>query len=117
MTATATATANPVTPIAAAVRPARTDAGRGRSEVSGSSAAAAPVDYLRDVRPILSTSCYQCHGVKAQKGGLRVDTVAALTAGGDTGPAVVPGKSGESLLIRAVTGAEGVTKMPLKKPR
>src|SRR5207249_3930126 len=60
--------------------------------------------------------CFQCHGLKAQKGGLRVDTMKALLAGGDTGPAIVPGKSGESLLIAAVSGAEGVTRMPLKKP-
>src|SRR5437763_798842 len=79
-------------------------------------AADRPVDYLRDVRPVLAKNCYQCHGAKAQKGGLRVDTVAALKAGGDTGPAVAPGKSADSLLIQAVTGAEGVTKMPLKKP-
>src|SRR5205823_1499352 len=80
------------------------------------SAADRPVDYLRDVRPVLAKNCYQCHGAKAQKGGLRVDTVASLKTGGDTGPAFVPGKSGDSLLIQAVIGAEGVTKMPLKKP-
>src|SRR5207245_2664427 len=79
-------------------------------------AAAAPVDYLTDVRPILAKHCYQCHGAKAQKAGLRVDTAAALKQGGDSGPAVVPGDSGKSLLIAAVTGADGVTRMPLKKP-
>src|SRR5690349_9487599 len=79
-------------------------------------AADGPVDYLRDVKPILAKNCYQCHGAKAQKGGLRVDTVANLKEGGDTGPAITPGQSGASLLIKAVTGAEGVTRMPLKKP-
>ncbi|HEY1380275.1 MAG TPA: PSD1 and planctomycete cytochrome C domain-containing protein [Gemmataceae bacterium] len=78
--------------------------------------AAGSVDYIRDVRPILAKNCYQCHGLKAQKAGLRVDTVAALKEGGDSGPAVVPGKSADSLLIRAVTGADGVTPMPLKRP-
>jgi mono/diheme cytochrome c family protein len=78
--------------------------------------AAPPVDYVRDVKPLLARNCYECHGAKAQKGGLRVDTVAALKTGGDTGPAVVPSKSTESLLIQAIIGAEGVTKMPLKRP-
>src|SRR5439155_25244864 len=79
-------------------------------------AQAAPPDYLKEVKPLLAKNCFQCHGLKAQKGGLRVDTAKALLAGGDTGPAIVPGKSGESLLIAAVTGADGVTRMPLKKP-
>jgi mono/diheme cytochrome c family protein len=79
-------------------------------------AAAAPPDYLKEVKPLLVKNCFQCHGLKAQKGGLRADTVKALLAGGDTGPAIVPGKSGESLLIAAVTGADGITRMPLKKP-
>jgi hypothetical protein len=38
-----------------------------------------------------------------------------MLTGGDAGPAIVRGKSGESLLIAVVTGAEGVTRMPLKK--
>ena len=37
-----------------------------------------------------------------------------LMAGGNSGPAIMPGKSGESLLIQAVTGAEGISKMPPK---
>jgi mono/diheme cytochrome c family protein len=78
-------------------------------------AADPPVDYLKDVKPLLAKNCFQCHGAKAHKGGLRVDTLKALLAGGDTGPAIVAGKSGESLLIAAVSGVEGVTRMPLKK--
>src|SRR5439155_22097841 len=77
---------------------------------------AGPPDYLKEVKPLLAKNCFQCHGLKAQKGGLRVDTLKALLSGGDTGPAIVPGKSGESLLIAALSGAEGVTRMPLKKP-
>ena len=66
-------------------------------------AQAAPPDYLKEVKPLLAKNCFQCHGLKAQKGGLRVDTAKALLAGGDTGPAIVPGKSGESLLILSTT--------------
>src|SRR5437660_11690896 len=79
-------------------------------------AGAAPVDYARDVKPLLAKYCYQCHGAKAQKGGLRVDTVQSLKEGGDTGPAIAAGKADDSLLVQAVVGAEGVTRMPLKKP-
>src|SRR6266436_8148537 len=70
------------------------------------------VDYVQDVKPILSRRCYSCHGALKQKNDLRLDTAALAIKGGGAGPAVVPGKSGESLLIDAVTGAEGVKKMP-----
>ena len=84
---------------------------------TASGATAAPVaDYARDVRPILAKNCYECHGAKAQKGGIRVDTVKGLMLGGDSGPAVVPGKSTDSLIVQALSGAEGVTTMPLKRP-
>ncbi len=66
--------------------------------------AAGSVDYLRDVKPILAKHCASCHGAAKPKGGLRLDTAAAALAGGDNGPAVVPGKGDESLLLDAVTG-------------
>ena len=54
------------------------------------------------VRPLFHRRCLKCHGDLKQSGGLRVDSREALLKGGDTGPAVVPGKSAESLLIEAV---------------
>jgi mono/diheme cytochrome c family protein len=83
----------------------------------GPAAAAEPVDYLRDVKPILAKNCYACHGADKQRSGLRLDTAAALLKGGNAGPAAVPGKSVESLLIKAVTGADDVKVMPPKEPR
>ncbi len=74
--------------------------------------AAEPVDYVQDVKPILSRRCYACHGALKQKNELRLDTAALAIKGGESGPAVVPGKSDESLLIDAVTGANGAAKMP-----
>ncbi len=71
-----------------------------------------PVDYVQDIKPILSQRCYACHGALKQKNGLRLDTAALAIKGGESGAAIVSGKSGESLLIDAVTGAEGVAKMP-----
>ncbi len=78
---------------------------------------AAPVDYLREVKPILSTKCFVCHGNDHKKGDLRLDSAPAIMKGGDSGPAVIPGKSAESLLLQTVLGtAEDIKRMPLKKP-
>jgi mono/diheme cytochrome c family protein len=74
------------------------------------------VDYAKHIKPILTQHCYQCHGSKVQKAGLRLDTVAALKRGGKSGAAIVPGKSSDSLLIAALRGADGLTPMPFKKP-
>ncbi|MCI0456857.1 MAG: PSD1 and planctomycete cytochrome C domain-containing protein, partial [Gemmataceae bacterium] len=54
------------------------------------------------VRPLLVNRCHQCHGAQKQSKGLRLDSGAAIRAGGDSGPALVPGKPHESLLIRAI---------------
>lgn len=75
---------------------------------------AADVDYMRDVVPILQKHCVECHGPTKQQSGLRVDAGQLLIKGGDSGPAVVPGKIDESLLIEAVTGAGFITQMPLE---
>jgi mono/diheme cytochrome c family protein len=76
---------------------------------------ASPVDYDRDVKPILVQKCVGCHGADKQKADLRLDTAAAAIKGGNSGEAIVPGKAGESLLIQAVTVAEGVEAMPPKE--
>jgi hypothetical protein len=82
-----------------------------------SALAADPVDYFRDVKPILSRHCYSCHGPQKQKSGLRLDTAAMARKGGNLGPAIVPGKSEDSLLIKAVTGSdENLPRMPFQKP-
>jgi hypothetical protein len=66
-----------------------------------------PVDYARDVQPILAAKCVRCHGPKKQEGGLRLDLRQRLRQGGDTGPAVVPGQEKGELLRRVrLTGDE-----------
>ena len=64
----------------------------------------APVapDFHMQVRPILEASCIECHGVEKQKGGLRLDTLANLLKGGDSGPAIVPGNIDESILLERI---------------
>jgi mono/diheme cytochrome c family protein len=63
---------------------------------------AAVEHFEKRIRPILVEHCQSCHGAKTQRGGLRLDSRAAILAGGDTGPAVVPGHPEKSLLIKAV---------------
>jgi hypothetical protein len=66
------------------------------------------------VRPILVERCVNCHGPKKQSGGLRLDSREAMIKGGDTGPAVVPAKVEESLIIQAVSYRHDELKMPPK---
>ena len=70
--------------------------------------------FEMEVRPILAQHCYECHGEKKQKGGLRVDDIIHLKAGGDNGPALVPGKPEESPLIEAVRYTKSDFQMPPK---
>jgi len=80
-------------------------------------AASAPVDYVRDVKPILKQNCYRCHGASQQKGGMRADTVAFIKEGGDVGPGLKPGDAANSLIIQAILGKhEDISQMPYKKP-
>jgi len=83
--------------------------------------AAAPADagvefFEKKVRPLLVQHCYSCHSTEArkQRGGLWLDTREGLRKGGDSGPALVPGKPEESLLLKAVRHAADVSKMPPK---
>jgi len=78
----------------------------------GALGAAEPVDYLREVKPLLTARCQACHGALQQKAGLRLDTAKLLREGGNSGPAVVPGKSSASLLIAHLTAAGGKRRMP-----
>ncbi len=71
-----------------------------------------PVDYLRDVKPILAARCYTCHGGLKQKSGLRLDTAASIRKGGLAGPAIIPGKSDESLLFEKITDSNDTKRMP-----
>lgn len=73
---------------------------------------AAEIDYLRDVKPILTKHCYACHGAWKQNAGLRLDTGAAIRKGGESGPAVQAANSTESLLIGVLTGAAGFRMPP-----
>jgi mono/diheme cytochrome c family protein len=63
--------------------------------------------FERAVRPILKAHCFRCHGEgEKMRGGLDVRLRRFLVAGGDLGPAVVPGKPGESLLLERIRAGQ-----------
>jgi hypothetical protein len=64
------------------------------------------------IRPVLASACYDCHGPEKQKAGLRLDWRDGLLKGGDSGPAIVPGKADESLLLHAIAHTHAELKMP-----
>ncbi|HEX6983955.1 MAG TPA: DUF1549 domain-containing protein, partial [Planctomycetaceae bacterium] len=68
--------------------------------------------FETNVRPILADRCHRCHGPVTQWAGLRLDTAAAAAKGGDSGPAVVPGKPDESVLFRRVAERDESLRMP-----
>ena len=67
------------------------------------------------MRPLLAKRCYECHGAQAKelKGGLRLDSRELALKGGETGPAVVPGKPKASLLVDAINYGD-IVQMPPK---
>jgi mono/diheme cytochrome c family protein len=82
-----------------------------------SPAAAGPVDFDRDVLPVLSTRCFACHGPDAakRKADLRLDTRSGALADRDGSKAVVPGRPAESALLARVGAGDTDGRMPPPK--
>jgi hypothetical protein len=78
---------------------------------------ASPVEFKRDIEPILASSCIKCHARGRAKGGLQIDTRETLLRGGDSGPVVVAGQSQASLLIALIAGVDPDEVMPKKGSR
>jgi hypothetical protein len=70
-------------------------------------ALAQAVDFATQVHPILAARCAPCHSGAKPAAGLSLASRAGALSGGASGPAIVPGKSGESLLILKVSGKKG----------
>eukprot|EP01035_Chromulina_nebulosa_P060081 gene60081-82205_t len=92
------------------------------ASASLASAATSPAPAAADlaffeasVRPLLVERCYECHGDKKQKGGLRLDSLPGWQAGGDTGGVIVPGDPAKSLLIEAIHYKNEDLQMPPKQ--
>jgi hypothetical protein len=69
--------------------------------------------FEKNVRPLLVERCQKCHNGAKQKGDLRLDVYENVLNGGGSGPAVVPGKPEESLLVEAIN-YDGFVQMPPK---
>src|SRR6266576_2662230 len=60
------------------------------------------IDFAREIQPILEASCIKCHGRGRTKGDLSIESRDTLVKGGESGPAIMPGKSQESHWIELV---------------
>ena len=79
------------------------------------SAIAAPLDFVRDVRPVFQKHCYECHGERKQKSGLRLDIKSLAFKGGDKhAPDIIAGKAKDSPLIHFITTDDEDELMPPK---
>jgi len=69
------------------------------------------------IRPVLVEHCQKCHGETKANGKLRLDSKASVLKGGVSGPAIVPGKAGDSLLLKAIRHEDPDLKMPPKEKK
>ena len=86
------------------------------SSAQGQEPTAKGVEFFEaKIRPVLVQHCYECHSTQAGKvrGGLKVDSRAALLQGGETGPAIVPRSLEKSLLYQSLS-YDGDYQMPPK---
>ncbi len=85
--------------------------------LAASLSAAASVDYLRDVKPLITQHCVRCHGDGKEEAALRVETAEAMRLGGDSGSLLKLRSDGRSLLLEVIEGTHAdVPRMPYKKP-
>jgi mono/diheme cytochrome c family protein len=70
--------------------------------------------FAESIRPLFERKCFECHSSKAEelKGNLRLETVEQVLKGGATGPAIVPGDTENSFLLRAIRYQEDDFQMP-----
>lgn len=68
----------------------------------------AAVDFEKEVLPLLKQNCVACHNATKAEGGLVLESPGTIAAGGDSGPAVVAGQGGESLLLARARGVDSI---------
>lgn len=79
----------------------------------GALSSASAVDFTKDIEPLLQEHCVDCHGADEQEGQFRLDQLATILAGGNSGePAVVPGSPEQSYLVKLIRHQETGKEMP-----
>ena len=82
---------------------------------SAGTVAQEPVGYYEKIKPLFAVHCYKCHDAETHKGGLQLETRSQALKGGKSGePAIVPGDSARSELVRRITSADPEEQMPPK---
>src|SRR5436190_17502225 len=66
----------------------------------------APVDFAKEIYPVLKHNCLACHNATKAKSGLNLETPELILKGGENGPAAVAGRGGESLLFKNASHAD-----------
>ena len=72
------------------------------------------VSFEKDIKPMFEAACVKCHAKGKDKGGFSLETREMFLKGGDTGPAALLGKSGESNVVELVSGIDPDNVMPKK---
>ncbi|MEQ1851736.1 MAG: DUF1549 domain-containing protein [Chthoniobacteraceae bacterium] len=80
-------------------------------------AAKRPVDFVKDIQPLLESSCIKCHGKGKDSGGFSIETREAFLKGGDSGDVVTVGDSAKSYVVELVAGADPESVMPQRGKR
>lgn len=82
--------------------------------LSSSQAEEASQLFVRKIRPLLESKCFDCHSARAEevKGNLKLDSLEAIFKGGDNGAAVLPGDIENSFLLKAIRYQEADYQMP-----
>jgi hypothetical protein len=74
--------------------------------------------FEKEIRPLLAEHCLECHSVQSgkRKGGLLLDSRDGIAQGGDSGPALLPGRPDDSRIVSAARWDNADLRMPPKKP-
>jgi WD40 repeat protein len=70
------------------------------------------IDFAREIYPVLKRNCLACHNTTKAKANLNLETPELMAKGGDSGPAIVPGKGAESLLMKSAAHLDEDLVMP-----
>jgi len=82
---------------------------------SAGTVAQEPVGYYEKIKPLFAVHCYKRHDAETHRGGLQLETRSQALKGGKSGePAVVPGASARSDLVRRITSSDPEEQMPPK---